>query len=187
MMQTQAIKMKPGPKKGSKQTKEHIAKRVEASKGKVGLYWKGKKLSEEHRKKLRKHLIGNKHTLGKFPSEGTRRKMSLKKRRENNPNWGGGIYPQIENIRRCKKYKEWQIAVFERDNYTCIDCGDKRGGNLNADHIISFIEIIQKYNITTLQEALECQELWKVENGRTLCYDCHKKTKTFGRRKKSVS
>lgn len=33
-------------------------------------------------------------------------------------------------------------------------------------------------NITTVEEAINCDELWNINNGQTLCYSCHRnKTK----------
>jgi len=32
------------------------------------------------------------------------------------------------------EYIDWRKSVFERDDYTCCECG-KQGGTLNAHHI----------------------------------------------------
>jgi len=60
--------------------------------------------------------------------------------------------------RSCKAYEEWRISVFERDDYTCQNCG-QRGGELNAHHIKPYA----KY--PDLRLALD--------NGLTLCKKCH--------------
>lgn len=59
---------------------------------------------------------------------------------------------------------------------------DSYGDNLNVDHIISFIEILKVWKIKTLEDALNCPDLWDINNGRTLCLDCHRKTDTYGRK-----
>lgn len=50
--------------------------------------------------------------------------------------------------------------VYERDNYTCQFCGDSKGGNLNAHHILPYAEF------PLLRES--------IENGITLCENCHR-------------
>lgn len=66
---------------------------------------------------------------------------------------------QPEAGRHTKEYAEWRKKVFERDNYTCRMCG-KRGGKLRAHHIKRYRSAISERTV--------------VENGITLCNDCHK-------------
>lgn len=93
-------------------------------------------------------------------------KASLIRKGETNNNWRGGITTESQLLRKSPAYREWRGAVFERDNYTCVECGDNRGRNLNADHIKpwSFFPDLR----------------FDVDNGRTLCVPCHQKTETFG-------
>ena len=92
-----------------------------------------------------------------------------------NPNWKGGVNRLYLQIRKCFEYRQWRSDVFTRDNFICQICGDDKGGNLVAHHIKPFIEILQKYEITTLEDAIKCEELWNINNGITLCENCHKK------------
>lgn len=62
--------------------------------------------------------------------------------------------------RKCKEYLNWREAVYRRDRYTCQCCGDNKGGNLVAHHILNFSE----------HEDLRTE----VTNGITLCEKCHK-------------
>lgn len=83
-----------------------------------------------------------------------------------NPNWRGGITSEHRALRNSNRYKEWRTAVFERDNYTCLLCGQV-GGNLQADHRYPW--------------ALFPELRFDVDNGQTLCDWCHAlKPKNFG-------
>lgn len=66
----------------------------------------------------------------------------------------------------------------------CVIGGKKHGSNLNIDHYpIGFADIIRKYNITNMDEAKRTDILWDINNGRTLCIECHKKTNNFANKK----
>ena len=79
--------------------------------------------------------------------------------------WKGGITKENDLIRKGLEYKIWRTNVFERDNYTCVNCG-VRGGKLQADHIKPF----------SIYKELR----FDINNGRTLCLECHKNTDTYG-------
>ncbi len=57
-------------------------------------------------------------------------------------------------------YAEWRKAVYERDDYTCQECG-KKEVYLNAHHIRPW--------------SLFPDDRYEVDNGVTLCQKCHKK------------
>lgn len=81
-----------------------------------------------------------------------------------------GRRPRTHHLRKRPKhggivYEEWRTKIFERDNYTCQECG-QRGGKLNADHIKPY------------QAFPELR--FEMSNGRTLCVECHKKTDSYG-------
>ncbi len=88
-----------------------------------------------------------------------------------NPNWQNGKTEESKRLRNTVQYKNWRTAVFERDDYTCQKCGDNRGGNLEADHIKQFAYFLELR--------------FDVDNGRTLCVPCHRKTDTYGNSKKT--
>ena len=89
---------------------------------------------------------------------------------EKSSRWKGGITPLNIQIRNSIEYKLWRKSVFERDNYICIWCGLHSGNGkavvLHADHIKPF--------------AYYPELRFAIDNGRTLCKDCHKKTDTYG-------
>lgn len=121
-----------------------------------------------HRRKI---SIAN---MGKIFSKETRLKMSLAKR---GPNWDKARYLP-EQIRGLFEYRQWRSDIFHRDNFACVLC--RAIGYLNADHFpISFASLLRKHEITSIDQAVHCAELWSLNNGRTLCLACHKKTDTY--------
>ena len=77
--------------------------------------------------------------------------------------------------------------MFKRDGYRCVECGASGSETyLNVDHIKPYSQIIKENGIKTVEEALKCLELWGVNNGRTLCVPCHKKTPTYTGKMKKI-
>ena len=109
-----------------------------------------------------------------------RRKISEAQRGDKGNNWKGGKMSLNYNIRKTFVYRQWRSDVFTRDNFTCQECFANKV-YLNADHIKPFTVIVGDNKIKTVDEALNCAELWNINNGRTLCKPCHLKTKTWGR------
>lgn len=158
-------------RKGMKFSIKHRKNLSIAKKGKPSNR-KGKHLSLKIREKMSKSKMGIK--LPPFTEE-HKRKISESHKREKHPLWGrrgdksirwkGGVTPINHIIRNSFEYKLWRESVFKRDNWTCRFCG-QYGGYLEADHIKPF--------------ALFPELRFAIDNGRTLCKECHKKTDTFG-------
>lgn len=117
---------------------------------------------------------GQRHSLE------TKIKMSSRKQKISPEKWVGFLREAHLRIRRLPEYKIWRNLVFQRDNYTCLWCGDSRGGNLHADHIKPFSLILKQNKVRETEQAIVCSELWDISNGRTLCKKCHQETDTFG-------
>ena len=165
----------------SKETREKI------SKGLKRAIIEGRFFKEDHKRKISNSKIGVKNAMfGKKRSEETRRKssLSLKGKKawnkglklphlsgENAPGWKGGITPINEALRHSLEYRLWRKAVFERDNYICRFCFE-RGGELEADHIKPF--------------AYYPELRFAIDNGRTLCHECHTKTDTYRRKQNGI-
>src|SRR3990167_6729160 len=103
---------------------------------KVSKSLKGKKLSDEHRKKLSLIKLNNpvRYWKGKKFSLDYRKKLSEARKDfyinggiHPKGNWRGGRTPVNLLIRASLKYQLWRASVFERDKYTCIWCGLKSG------------------------------------------------------------
>ncbi len=174
--------MSKGHPKGyivSELTRKKIAEKLRGNKN-----GGGHKVSSENREKMRLSKLGeNNPQYGKIPwNKG--KKLSIEGRKklskahigkmtgQKNKSWKGGVSKQNKTERQLamqtSEYKFWRLEVFERDDYTCQECGI-RGVELNADHIKPW----SKYPELRYERS----------NGRTLCVDCHRITPTYGNRK----
>ena len=128
------------------------------------------KHTEDVKKRISKALTkrkGENHPLyGKEVSLETRKKKSLSMMGKNSK---GGVTTINLKIRNSLEMRLWREAIFKRDNWTCVFCY-KRGCKLNADHIKRFSDYPE------LRFA--------IDNGRTLCVPCHRKTDTYGSKRK---
>lgn len=128
---------------------------------------KGKKLpplSKEHRSKIKKSMnnpwvrkILSNSKIGKFGEKAN--------------SWQGGKTKIGLRIRTIGRYTKWRSDVFKRDNYHCQCCGIT--GYLEVHHIIQLSVIIKEFNIKNTEDAINCNEIWLVDNGITYCQPCH--------------
>ena len=88
----------------------------------------------------------------------TRLKISNAHKGEKSHFWKGGITEKNKALRQTFEYTLWRKSVFERDNYTCVVCGNT-GGYLHAHHIKRLADFPEL--------ALE------ISNGVTMCKGCH--------------
>jgi len=147
---------------------------------------KGKKLMEEHKRKLslaklklyreKGHIIGfqkghpnytknrYKFTKEDYLKARLNRIVWNKGKKcpqlsgENNGNWKGGIDLENKRLKNSEEYKNWQLSVFKRDYWTCQICGYK-GEKIIAHHIKNW----SKYP----------KLRFEILNGITLCRVCH--------------
>lgn len=108
----------------------------------------------------KKHLGENNSMFGKYGDK--------------SGNWQGGKTSLQMMIRTSDRYFQWRSDVFKRDNYKCLICG-KNSNKLHVDHIVPFSVIVYENKIKTLSEANNCELLWNIDNGQTICQECHKK------------
>lgn len=69
--------------------------------------------------------------------------------------------------RTSQRYKQWRLFVLDRDNYTCQECG-KKSSMLIVHHIVHW--------------AKSPEDRFNVDNGITLCNECHKKIHYGGKK-----
>lgn len=141
--------------------------------------------TQEHREKIRKTLTGTKRPaiVGERISKAKKGKPRLNQRGALSRWWKGGRTALKLQIKNLLQYKEWRLTCYERDDYRCNSCG-KKGGKLECHHIKAFSKILDEYRISSIEEAINCSELWDLNNGATLCRECHGKTPNYGRPKK---
>jgi len=75
------------------------------------------------------------------------------------PGWKGGVSTENERGRKSASFRMWRNSVFKKDNWTCQKCYS-RGGKLHPHHIKPY--------------ALFKELRYDVNNGITLCADCHR-------------
>lgn len=117
-------------------SKKHLEKlsKFQKERFKKNPVWnKGLPIDEKTRIKISKALKGKKF------SEEHRRKISESQTGENGNNWQGGITPENAKIRGNIEFRLWREVVFARDNWTCQKYGIK-GGKLHPHHIKNFAQ-----------------------------------------------
>jgi hypothetical protein len=84
-------------------------------------------------------------------------------------NWKGGITPRIKILRTSDSYKKLRADVFERDNWTCQECGVKGTNDLEVHHI---------------KKVADYPDLmFDMQNCFVLCHKCHMETNNYGKKR----
>lgn len=121
--------------------------------------------SEESNKK---RSISIKQKLEQFPEIAIERGKKI--RGENHYRWNGGSSRLNVSIRRMNENRKWMDAIKARDK-ACVRCGSTE--NLESHHIVPLAELIEKLGIKNREDARNCDALWDLTNGITLCRKCH--------------
>jgi 5-methylcytosine-specific restriction endonuclease McrA len=107
-----------------------------------------------------------------------------------------GISPLVKLIKGQPEYKTWRESVFKRDNYSCQECGLKSGNGhrfiIHPHHKKPFSIILKEFlnqysQFSPMEDkdilsrlSITYSHFWDINNGQTLCKDCHKNTDTYG-------
>lgn len=89
---------------------------------------------------------------------------------DKHPNWKGGVSKKYKTGYYSEEYINWRKSVFQRDNFTCQECGS--AGYITAHHIKSFAKFPELR--------------FDLNNGITLCECCHSKTDNYKGRANKV-
>ena len=118
-------------------------------------------ISKKHLEKLRQSNIGkivwNKGLYGINSGE-------------SNPNWKGGYHDKEHGLRRTQEWKKWRLDVFNRDDYTCRQCGAKSGKDYDG---IVYLEAHHRIGVHDLFKNNFNNYIFNMDNGLTLCKECH--------------
>lgn len=83
----------------------------------------------------------------------------------------------IDGVLRFSPESLKKISESRKGRVISPEWRKKRGGNLNADHIIPFSLLPEEPNYDLYDGYFY---RYNLSIGRTLCVDCHKKTRTYG-------
>ena len=109
-----------------------------------------------------------------------------RKNRKTNIFYIDGRTPLRKLIKTSAKMDKWRNQIYERDNYKCIWCS-YQGKDLHAHHLITFSELLtaflekhkyldpEKNKNELLGFAENFSLFWDINNGITLCKECHNK------------
>lgn len=81
-------------------------------------------------------------------------------------------------VESTERYREWRLLVLSRDKYKCVECSSTN--NLQVNHKIPLDHFIRLAE-NSIERLFEFSNLFDIDNGETLCFDCHKNTDTYGR------
>jgi ferredoxin len=132
---------------------------------KIKIIKKGRKLSIETRKKMSLKRKGVRHS----PEHVEKRRLSFLK------NYGASrtlIQREKSRLRNGRDGRIWRVSVLNRDEHKCTKCGEK--DNLEVHHITPFIILYEEYKMYG-----NYLSMYDIENGQTLCLECHKKTDSY--------
>jgi len=144
---------------------ESSLKNLELGRAKGTNHLEGIPKTESHKEKI-------KNIMKKWCEEHREKVIERGKnsRGENHYNWKGGNERIAVVIRTMTETDRWKKDILKRDE-VCKKCGTAL--DLEVHHIIAISELVEKYEIETVEDARKCDLLWDVKNGVVLCRKCH--------------
>lgn len=133
---------------------------------------RGFKCSASTKEKISIANKGKKPRLGIKLSEEVKRKIGLanKGRLSGSKNhfYKGG-FTKVKRPRKSYEVQEWRRQVFERDDYECKQCYARNGEGYTV-----FLEAHHPIQYSKLINTPFAQHIYNIDNGITLCRECHK-------------
>lgn len=96
----------------------------------------------------------------------------------------------VQNSSEYKALKEMRLMIAA---YKCEECGKAKGDLDSNGKEIKFFDLhhldedslqmlIEKNNITTIEQLRMNPEFWNIDRVQILCRECHKKTASYSRK-----
>lgn len=92
-----------------------------------------------------------------------------------NPHFKDGAARIGKKMRRLARYLKWRKEVFIRDKHTCQMCGKILESRfLDVHHKVPLWKLLRDYPEKEID--FNDEYFYSLDNGQTLCRDCHRKT-----------
>jgi hypothetical protein len=114
--------------------------------------------------------VSIKNNFGNKAVDFTESKEIIEKLKKSDPLYSYLVLRSL--IEKSPIYRNWKKEVFKKYGKICQICGTK--DNLEIHHRQSMYSILKNNNVDSVYKAIDCKELWDVENGIVLCSKCHK-------------
>ena len=155
--------MTTGKRKGVPRSEATKKKLSDLMKGKNN-WSKGRKLTEEHKEKIRIGNIGKHYISTKWSLEAKERGRLRQKCGPEHHSWKIDRselqrYGDDNLDRRSSAYRDWRLTVYKRDNFKCKINNQDCSGKIQAHHILSW------------KDYPELR--YETNNGITLCHAHH--------------
>ena len=139
------------------------SKKTEFKKGIIAKNWNGFKKGMTSWNKGKK--------LGPLPEE-TKRKISLKLQGNNSYRYIDGRSKLLSPARYGDDWSKIRMLIYERDNFTCQDCGLKmtnKTGAFDVHHKIPFLDSFDNSlnNLTSLCRSCHMKAEWEIVKKQT--------------------
>ncbi len=90
-----------------------------------------------------------------------------------------------KQIEQMPIYERWRRDVMKKCGSKCQIC--RSPNNLEVHHNPSFDSILRRNGIISKEQAVDCKELWDIDNGEILCKECHNKMESSKKRNELIS
>jgi len=116
--------------------------------------------------------------MGQLKGRGLGKPVAMRKK----DLWGVGATRFKRRIMNMAEYRQTKSMCLLRAHNKCENCGAGLGelspnGNvieqLDLHHIQPLDTLLKQNNITNIQQARLCLDLWDLNNMQILCHDCH--------------